>query len=117
MELSNGYWALVELMGHKKLAGFISEYVIGGQSLLRIDVPEVGTIPAWTKMVGVSSIYAINPMDEDSARVYAGQIRETPIESWNLQNFLSERISELVANGALTRSQELRSGDEEDQDW
>lgn len=32
-------WAIVELMGHRRLGAFVSEQVIAGAPLLRIDVP------------------------------------------------------------------------------
>lgn len=32
-------WAFLELMGHRKLAGHVSEATIGGGSFIRIDVP------------------------------------------------------------------------------
>ncbi len=32
-------WAILELMGHRRLAGFVTEQEIGGANLLRIDVP------------------------------------------------------------------------------
>lgn len=32
-------WVILELMGHRRLAGYLSERQIGGASFLRIDVP------------------------------------------------------------------------------
>lgn len=32
-------WAVLELMGHRRLAGFVREVTIAGAGLLRIDVP------------------------------------------------------------------------------
>lgn len=32
-------WAILELMGHRKLAGYLSEQTIGGSAFVRIDVP------------------------------------------------------------------------------
>jgi hypothetical protein len=32
-------WVILELMGHRRLAGYLSEQQIGGASFLRIDVP------------------------------------------------------------------------------
>ena len=40
-EQSFDKWAIVELMGHRKLAGRATEQVVAGQAFLRIDVPEV----------------------------------------------------------------------------
>lgn len=31
-------WAILELMGHRRLAGFITEQEIGGSAMLRLDV-------------------------------------------------------------------------------
>ena len=32
-------WAILELMGHRRLAGKITDAVIGGGAFLRIDIP------------------------------------------------------------------------------
>jgi hypothetical protein len=75
-------WAVVEVMGHKKFAGYVSEQVIGGAALVRVDVPEtdqggVFTKP-YTKLIGVGSIYCITPTTEEIARRAAQQL-----ERWN----------------------------------
>ena len=62
-------WGLVEVMGHKKYSGRISEQQIAGAALVRVDVPEVitrqgGTVPEFAKLVGVGSIYCITPTTE-----------------------------------------------------
>jgi len=66
-------WAIVELLGHKKLAGHVSSQAIGGGVLVRVDVPETpgDSAPptaAYTKLVGVGSIYALTPCEEGLAR-------------------------------------------------
>lgn len=71
-------WAIVELFGHKKLAGKVSEHTIGGAALVRVDVPEtdqggVFTKP-YTKLVGTGSIYCITPCTEGVARAAAQRI-------------------------------------------
>lgn len=85
-------WAIVELLGHKRLAGLVSEQQIAGGMLLRIDVPETLAGPeevdtakryerdvpapslAYTKLVGLGSIYAITPVEESIARAVAREI-------------------------------------------
>lgn len=77
-------WAIVELLGHKTLAGRVSEQPIAGASLLRIDVPETpedtrwsqvyAATAAYTKLVGVGSIYAITPCTEEVARRAAREL-------------------------------------------
>lgn len=32
-------WAILELMGHRKLGGFLSEETLAGAAFVRIDVP------------------------------------------------------------------------------
>lgn len=73
-------WAIVEVMGHRQFAGFVCEQAIGGASFVRVDVPEVKageeTLPAFTKLLGAGSIYAISPCTEETARAYAAQSRQ-----------------------------------------
>jgi hypothetical protein len=76
-------WGVVEVMGHKKFAGHITEQVIAGSALVRIDVPETKvvdynhverTFASYTKLIGVGSVYAITPTTEEIARAMATQI-------------------------------------------
>jgi hypothetical protein len=79
-------WAIVEVMGHQRYAGMVHEQQVAGSGLLRIDVPEVPSdgrceaVPAYTKLIGVGSIYALTPCTEEAARQYAGTIRKRPVE-------------------------------------
>ena len=79
-EQSNGLdtWAIVEVMGHKKYAGYVTEQTFGAATLLRVDVPETEqpaafgrparTTPKYSKLVGIGSIYMITPCTEEIAR-------------------------------------------------
>lgn len=60
-------WAIVEVMGHKRFAGRVTEQEVGGASFVRVDVPKVGEREAFTKLFGASSIYCITPCDEETA--------------------------------------------------
>ena len=79
-------WALVEIMGHKRFAGRITEQVVAGQGFIRVDVPEVEAdgekVEAFTKIVGPSSIYSITPVSETVARAMAAMMRERPVQTW-----------------------------------
>ncbi len=83
-EEKNGFWAIVEIMGHKRYAGRVSEQVIGGASFVRVDVPESGERQAFSKMFGAQSIYCITPVSEDAAKVAASQLEEQPMSEWDL---------------------------------
>ena len=72
-------WAIVELFGHTRIAGHVSEFVIGGASFVRVDVPEVANVPAFTRLYGPSAIYSISFVDEETARQAVSAIVPRPI--------------------------------------
>jgi len=72
-------WAIVEVMGHRQFAGWVTEQALGGASFVRVDVPAVQAegedLPAFTKLLGAASIYAISPCTEETARAFAVRAR------------------------------------------
>lgn len=109
-------WAIVELFGHKKLAGKVSEHTIGAAALVRVDVPEteqsgVFTKP-YTKLVGTGSIYCITPCTEDVARRAAQQI-----ERWNDPIPVDIRpVPQIPAHATTTDDAEFSLDEDEDDD-
>lgn len=77
-------WAIVELFGHQKIAGQLSEATIGGCSFVRVDVPPAGGNPGFTKMYGNGAIYAINFVSEDVARRAANHYEVRPVQNYEL---------------------------------
>lgn len=72
-------WAIVELMGHRRVAGYIREAAAFGTALLRIDVPSEDPAKAQaTQYYGGGSIYALTPCTEEIARSINARLRETP---------------------------------------
>lgn len=74
-------WAILEILGHRKLAGLITEQAIGGSSFIRIDIP--GDMPA-TQFYSPAAIYCITPVSEEVARSVAKQYQPTPVSRWEL---------------------------------
>lgn len=98
-------WAIVEVMGHSRYAGFARQVPMGGAAMIRIDVPEVPAYevererynyegaepkiekyvekvtgaPAFTKFLGVSSIFAITPCTKEAAIAAVKAFRAAPI--------------------------------------
>lgn len=85
-------WCVVEIMGHKKYAGRVTEQELGGTSFVRIDVPEVEGHPAFTKLFGAASIYCITPTTEDIAKAVASEYRESPVFLYDLPDEWREKI-------------------------
>jgi len=80
-------WAIVELFGHQKIAGKVTEQTIAGTAMLRIDVPAIEDEPAqaaYTRFFGHGAIYSINPTTEQIARGMANSIRAVPVSRYEL---------------------------------
>lgn len=78
-------WAIVEVFGHQKYAGKVTEATIGGCSFVRIDIPQVGNKQPFSKMFGNGAIYAITPVTEETARAIAGHLRQEPVTEWDVR--------------------------------
>lgn len=102
----SGFWAIVEIMGHKRYAGYVSEEVLGGASFVRVDVPDQNGCKAFSKMFGAQSIYCITPVSEDAAKAAASQFKEQPLSEWDLPDEWRQAISQ----GRLT----FESDDDQD---
>jgi len=79
------HWAIVEIMGHQQLAGYVSERTIAGAPMLQVDVPQCPAsewseaVAAFTTFIGGSSIYRLTPTTEEVARKAVEQFRKRPI--------------------------------------
>jgi len=82
------HWALVEIMGHLRLAGRVTEQAIGGANFVRVDIPAVGDQQPFTRLFGASAIYSITLVDEETARLVAAQYRAAPMDEWSARRFL-----------------------------
>lgn len=87
--------AVVELFGHQKMAGKVTEQSIGPSTFVRIDVPETKHQPAFTRLINPSAIYAINPITEDLVAQMAERIESAPIETWDARKML-EKVNQLA---------------------
>lgn len=77
--------ALVELFGHQRIAGIVTEQTVGSSTFVRISVPETKTQPAFDRLVNPSAIYAINPVTQEVMNHMAESINQKPIEAWDVR--------------------------------
>jgi hypothetical protein len=112
-------WGVVEVMGHKKFAGHITEQVIAGSALVRVDVPEVvavdynrveRTYAPFTKLIGVGSVYAITPTTEEIARRMAVEIARYDGDP------LPVRLPESRQLAAVSQSDDVSEWNEDDEE-
>jgi hypothetical protein len=80
-------WAIVELMGHRRLAGYLTEVQIAGHGFLRLDVPPAlaaddDSDGGATQFYAPASVYAITPTTEEVVR--AVRVAPEPVHTWEL---------------------------------
>ena len=83
-------WCILELMGHRRLAGKVTEYQIGGHGFLRLDVPKAEGWPdtqEWTatQFYSPSAVYCITPTTETIAMRIAAEAQPAPVSRWELE--------------------------------
>lgn len=78
-------WAILELMGHRVLGGYVREVEIAGCGMLRIDVPAIGDSPSATQYYAPAAIYGMTPTTEGIARALAARNRPEPVMRWQLE--------------------------------
>ena len=79
-------WAILELMGHRRLAGYVREQDVAGASFVRIDVPraDVENEALATQFYAPAAVYCITPTTEETARRVAVLAHPTPVKQWEL---------------------------------
>lgn len=82
-----GPWAIVEIMGHTVRAGSISDAVIAGTTMLRVQhpsVPDHEKAGPLTELYGPGSLFCVRPCSREEATRFAearwrGQPRPVPV--------------------------------------
>lgn len=101
-------WAVLELMGHRRLAGKVSEQTIGGAALIRIDIPSE---PPVTQFYGGASVYCITPTTEEIARAVAKDLQVGPVSRYELAHLLP-KPSEPAPQRRPVRAQDYDEDDD-----
>jgi hypothetical protein len=105
-------FAIVELFGHQKMAGKVTEQSIGPATFVRVDVPETDAAPSFTRLLNPQAIYAINPVTKEVMEHMAGNFSQKPIESWDIKR-MNEKLLALGEQNK-TKHQEDFFNDDED---
>lgn len=79
-------WAILELMGHRRMAGKVREQEVFGTNLCRIDVYKgADSEPSMTQLYSASALYCVTPCSEEIARRYAARYDDSgPVARWEL---------------------------------
>lgn len=75
-------WAILELMGHRKLAGRVQDVSMFGTRMCRIDIP---SDPPSTQFYGGSAVFGVHPTTEAVCRSFAARAPvPQPVSRWEL---------------------------------
>ena len=77
-------WAILELMGHRRLAGFLSEQEIAGASFLRLDI-HTDSQAIVTQFYTPQAVYCMTPTTEDVARAMGSRLQPRPVHAYELE--------------------------------
>jgi len=121
-DTESGNWAIVELMGHKVVAGLAGKSELFGEAMLRIDVPATSAYPAFTQLYGTAAIYAITFVSEEVARLTAESTKVNPVSVYMPELITRERYENDMMD-LRDRLKDIRyqlspyiPGDEDDED-
>ena len=80
-------WCVLELYGHRRLAGKVTDAVIGGASFIRIDIPAKDGKKT-TQFYSPAAVYAITPTTEEIATLIAINTEPEPVNKWEITHML-----------------------------
>lgn len=77
-------WALIELFGHARICGRVTDAEIGGGSFIRVDVPDANGETLFTRYYGPKAIYSISPVTRQTAIGVAQKIDAKPVRPFDI---------------------------------
>jgi len=109
-------WAIVELMGHKVVAGLVSKSEMLGRPMLRVDVPATSTYPGFTQCYGETAIYCVTFVSEEVARRTAEETKVNPVSVYVPDLVTREQLDNVVKEyqEKISRLRALPSGSDDD---
>jgi len=106
-------YVILELMGHRRLIGYLSEATLAGAAFVRIDVLDARG-ESNTQYYSPQAVYAITPTTEETARRAASLNTVAPISRWELpapQRTAPEHLEDTLSEAPVEES-EYGYGDE-----
>lgn len=107
MDEQQSSWAIVELFGHKTLAGRVTKDT-SLFPLLRIDVPATEAAPEFTAEYGPGAIYGITYVSEEVARLTAAAVKAQPVAVYSPE-LVTREAFEKMQDQYRKRIEEMRA--------
>ena len=84
-------WAIVDLFGHSRIVGRVTEATLAGGAFVRVDVPGFNGRPPFTRFFGPSAIYSLSPVTEEIALGLMANGRNEPVSRFDLPQ-IAEKV-------------------------
>lgn len=108
MNETTGQWAIVELMGHKVVAGLVSKSEMLGKPMLRVDVPATSAYPEFTQFYGETAIYCVTFVSEQVAKLAAESSKVNPVSVY-VPDLITRQEHEEVVRGYMSQIERMRN--------
>jgi hypothetical protein len=111
-------WAILEIMGHERLAGRLTETTIAGVPMLRVEVPATEKLPGFTRLLSGASIFSLTPVPQDVATLVAGQLQKTAVSGIPAYGFTfgqQLQMSQALGLPAPKEPKPYQGGDDDDE--
>jgi hypothetical protein len=86
-------WALVELFGHARIVGRVTEATIASGAFIRVDVPDKDGATIFTRFFGPGAIYSMSPISREIAIAIAQSQDAEPVKRYELPGIVDEEAA------------------------
>ncbi|MGL4462271.1 MAG: hypothetical protein ACRDD1_04290 [Planctomycetia bacterium] len=87
-----GRWGVVEVLGRRIFAGFISEETVADRSFLKVDVPATSDAPPFSKLFSPVALFSLTFTSEADARTTAERVGAIAVDPWYLPSPAPEQV-------------------------
>jgi hypothetical protein len=111
-------WCIIELLGHKTIAGFATETRLAGADFIAVLIPHVeGTTT--TELVSPAAVYRITPCTEETARMVSASREGQALSLYDARSLVSNHdalAGKLAELRRLQQEQPLLVNDDDGED-
>lgn len=102
--------AVVQLLGHHRIAGHLRTVSLAGKSFFQLSIPAHNSRPAHTRFISPSAVYDIQPVDEAAMLAVLPTCNDSPVNAILMDHFRQEFARRSTPAPAIT------SGDTDNDD-
>jgi hypothetical protein len=89
------FYAMVELMGHARVVGLVTETKLAGAGFLQVDILDKDGKICFQRFISPQSVYQISPIGKEIALELSGRWDQSRIEVYDLPELRKKIFTEL----------------------